>query len=193
MFSPGARRSPLLTLLATLSFAVCVTGASSGHAQWSSESDRGTWYGWQNLSIDAAGLALIGTALVLKDNDVENTDSMVALLGGVVLAFGSPIVHWVHRNPEYGFISLGLRGTILLLLAIRVASGLGCIDYEGEGTCGDDGGLAVGLAITTGIATVIIDMVLAHERPARTQSRRGLRPALAVRTHSAWLGLRADF
>jgi hypothetical protein len=52
------------------------------------------WYGWQNLSVDAASLAVLGGAPV------------VGLVGYLV---GSPIVHGVHHREGAVFASVTMR------------------------------------------------------------------------------------
>lgn len=60
-----------------------------------------TWYGWQNILIDAASLAVMLSAL--------SGESALLWTGIGTQAIGGPIVHWTHGQVGRGFASLGLR------------------------------------------------------------------------------------
>lgn len=63
-----------------------------------------TWYGWQNLIVDAASITVLAIGVG------QGTDgSGLRVAGGLGYVFGSPIVHWVHGNIGPGFGSLGMR------------------------------------------------------------------------------------
>lgn len=120
---------------------------------------RGThhhWYGWQNLLVDAAALAVASVAVSGVDDD-SGGGAGVAFLG--IYLLGGPIVHFAHGQLESGLASFGLRsglpsvGGMLGCAALsEVPVDLGC--YVGVV-------LGVGLGILTAI--IIDAAVLAYE------------------------------
>lgn len=107
------------------------------------------WYGWQNLLVDGAALALVPFA---EDDTAE-------LVLGTYL-FGGPIVHWSHGNVGRGFASLGLRVGTPLVLGFALAST--CEPGGGEYDC--LGALATGVLVGAGTAIVLDSIALAWEK-----------------------------
>jgi hypothetical protein len=127
------------------------------------------WYGYQNLGVDGAALALVFGGEALDDGTMFGA----GLLG---YALGSPIVHGHRGNGARAFGSAALRvGLPLLGGAIGIAADSDCRDSE---LCIAGVGVPLlGILAGMGSAILIDDLLLARDlRPA---SRRVLAPTLA--------------
>jgi hypothetical protein len=80
-----------------------------------------SFYGWQNLGVDAASIALLALSLD-ADDDVGGTLMASVGLGGYL--FGSPLVHALHGHGERAAGSFALR--------LGVPVGLGALTWAVE-------------------------------------------------------------
>ena len=117
------------------------------------------WYGYQNLIVDGASLALgIGIG-------AEDAGAGVAVFS-LGYTLGGPTVHWAHGHLERGFASLGLRVGAPIVTAL-LGGLVGLAASPGSDSDGIEAGFVVGGAIG-GIAGYVIavavdDCVLARE------------------------------
>jgi hypothetical protein len=99
-----------------------------------------TWYGWQNLVVDAAAVTVLAIGAANW-----NGGSGLRVAGGLGYVFGSPVVHWIHGNIGPGFGSLGMR---VLLPPIGLVVGLvvGAISAAGDSGRSNEDTLATAMA-----------------------------------------------
>jgi len=67
------------------------------------------WYGWQTLTVDAVAVGLASLAILGSYDDYGE----LIVPGVMVWMFGSPSVHFAHRNVGMGFASIGLHQAAL--------------------------------------------------------------------------------
>ena len=188
-------RTLCLLLVAFAALQLC----SQAQAQ-SSSRPQGEWFGWQNLAIDGAALAMFTTGLALEGAEVGSEDSRgwLFLISYSTFALGSPIVDWVHGNAGLGLGSLSLRLlTGVLLLVGLVSDILACEEVDGEDVpdeekvpCSAGEGWLVAGAFGA-IGAVILDSSL--DRGKVSGRSASLPISLAVRRDGALLALRGAF
>ena len=164
------RRARALSWLFAVLAALLV--CSQAEAQGSRPRAEEQWYGWQNLAIDGAAIALVSTSLALDATDALElgTNAWLYVFSSTVFALGSPIFDWAHGNVGLGFASLGLRlvSGVLMLLG-RLAHALGCeVEDEESRPCGAGAGYYAG-GVVFGVAPIAIDGALDYE-PVSTAS-----------------------
>jgi hypothetical protein len=109
------------------------------------------WYGWQTLTVDVSGIAMIAFT---GENEVFGVTGLFAL------GLGAPIVHWAHGNTNGGLISFGIRASsvgLLFLGAFLVAD-----DIFDEEDLDDDsqevlGTICLIASIAGGITAAVLD------------------------------------
>lgn len=134
-----------------------------------------TWYGWQNLVVDAASITVLAIGVANW-----NGGSGLRVAGGLGYVFGSPTVHWIHGNIGPGFGSLGMR---VLLPTIGLVIGLvvGAISAAGDqGSSSNEEPLATGMAagffIGVAIPVVLDAAVLGWEKNEVPNTARAPKP-----------------
>lgn len=136
------------------------------------------WYGWQNLLVDVAALAV---AIVSVNADASALASVgIYLLGG-------PIVHCAHGQRGRGFGSLGLR------FAMPIVGLLGCgVFADGDDSACSLEGIILGGAVGMLGAIIIDAAVLAHEDVPNEVSA-APRVSIAIDQRSAGLVASGNF
>ncbi len=147
-----------------------------------------TWYGWQTLLADGAGIAgFAGCVNLLDNSDAEGICVVPFLLA-------APAVHIAHGNPGRAGISFLLNGGLPIAGALIGAAAADC--GNGDFLCGL-GEAAVGLLIGVGVAATI-DAAISFDSeaaPPRAVARRAptLLPTVSLTSGSAGLGLAGRF
>jgi len=67
-----------------------------------------TWYGWQTLAVDAAGLAVMSVAVSHTGQPGSNVAPLFSV-GAGVYAFGPPVVHALQGRATVALEDVGLR------------------------------------------------------------------------------------
>lgn len=144
-----------------------------------------TWYGWQNLVVDAASITVLAIGVG------QGTDgSGLRVAGGLGYVFGSPIVHWVHGNIGPGFGSLGMRvllPPIGLVVGIVVGAIAGASDRNNsieDASSSIATGAVAGFFIGVAIPVVLDAAVLSWEKnevPNTARVRMPATPTLTMR------------
>jgi len=142
------------------------------------------WYGWQNLSVDAAALSTLAFVSRSRTNEEE-----LAWAGVLLYAFGGPSVHWAHGNVGKGFGSLGLRtagpvvGGITLCAAMGDSGEFGCL-----------AGLALGGLLGIGAAVAVDSAALAYDEVEipRSYALR-VRPIASITPQASTFGIGGSF
>ncbi|MEZ4402954.1 MAG: hypothetical protein R3B06_23230 [Kofleriaceae bacterium] len=125
-----------------------------GVAATPSRADRGTWYGWQTLGVDAvADVTMVG-GLVEGRHGVA-----VATVGLAVYALGPPLVHAAHGNWGRGGVSVAMRVGGPLVGGL-VGSAL-CVDRTGFLRC--LGSTVIGVVAGAVVAQAVDGAVVAYE------------------------------
>jgi hypothetical protein len=126
-------------------------------------------YGWQTLSLDAAG-ALLGVYAIVrtraKRDEPEDpmdastdekapTSSVLSLAFGMYLigGFGAPIVHFAHGRVGIGFADAGARLLGIPLLGVAGLASF-CAASGGRDDCtrhGFEGGMLAGAVLVAGL------------------------------------------
>lgn len=157
------------------------------------ETPARSWYGWQTLTFDAAGVATVILGASANNGGVS-------LVGASLYALGGPAVHLGHGQYAPAAASLGMR------LGLPIGGALGGA-LIGELTCTDHGkhdeefpcpAAGAALGFVSGILTAIVvdAAVLAREPEApsvTSPTALRLSPQLAFERHSAQIGLAGAF
>ncbi|MFO7177428.1 MAG: hypothetical protein DIU78_001900 [Pseudomonadota bacterium] len=139
-----------------------------GWERYSQEPSTRTWYGWQTLIVDGAGLAL-GLGYAADEPKTKNgellhpaTATFVPLY--TIGLFGGPIVHFVHGRVGIGFLSFGVRGLVAPMFALPGLVGQ-CTITWGAGKCAAEG--AQWGILGGSLAVSLFDsLVLAWDKPS---------------------------
>jgi hypothetical protein len=126
------------------------------------------FYGWQNLGVDAASIALLAVSMDTDDDGAGKVGASLAL-GGYL--FGSPIVHAMHGNTGRALGSFALR------LGVPIALGALTWAVEDHPSCEGTEDVLCGLGaavmpvymgiLGAGAVMLIDDFGMAHaEQPA---------------------------
>lgn len=140
-----------------------------------------TWYGWQNLVVDAASITVLAIGVANW-----NGGAGLRVAGGLGYVFGSPTVHWIHGNIGPGFGSLGMR---VLLPPIGLVVGLvvGAISAAGDGSSRSNEetlatGMIAGFFIGVAIPVALDAAVLGWEKNEVPNTARAPKaPTLSMR------------
>lgn len=152
------------------------------------------WYGWTNMIVDAAGLAAGVTGVGLSILSVRASSgepplavivplALTAVVGGLVLELGSPIVHLQHGHRLKAAASFLMRaGGTTILLGIPQEFG--------------PRSLPVGVAIL-GAAIVVDDVWIAREDgkalPKKKEATFRVVPTIDMKRRGGVVGLSATF
>jgi hypothetical protein len=149
------------------------------------EPARATWYGWQTLAVDTAGLGLMTLAFSQSKSGANVGTEAAALSAGFGLyLFGGPAVHALHGRTPPAAIDFAVRLGAPVVVGL-IGAGIG-VAYEGQ--CNASGQDFCGLGpvvfgalgvVAGGIGAVVIDAaVLSHApgaKPASSASSSGVR------------------
>jgi hypothetical protein len=128
-----------------------------------------TYYGWQNLGVDAASIALFFASIDSGDDPAAAT---VAYGSVALMFFGSPTVHALHGNLGRAGQSLALRFGLPLVLGgitYAVMPKEDCSGSHDDGWCGAGEIIIPGYVgiLGLGLAMLVDDVGLAYdEKPA---------------------------
>jgi hypothetical protein len=130
------------------------------------------WYGWQNLTVDAA-------AVVMFVGAGSSNSSTLGYMGlGTYLA-GSGIVHLGHERVGAAIGSVLLRAATPIVGGMIGAATSSCHDNEDDEFC-QFGAIAVGVLAGAVVAIVIDDAALANEEVPTTGEGPRLLPTAGV-------------
>ncbi len=161
--------------------AVAVSSDESANAEKSAESASSSWYGWQTLGTDAAGIGL----LIAAGASPENSGVLIGV-GAPMLVLGAPVVHAAHGRWGTGAASLGIRVGVILVSSLSFSGNC-------SGECGEQWLLPL---LLVPLPTVIDATVLAYESAPRLPSKSTtwtLHPRATLRSHTAILGFSGTF
>jgi hypothetical protein len=147
-----------------------------------------TWYGWQTLLADGAGIAALAGCATLLENKAGQPFCVAPFL------LAGPAVHLAHDRPARAVISFALNAALPITGALIGAATADC--GKDQFLCGlsETGlGLMVGL-----VAAMTIDAVISFDSeaaPPRPVARRAptLLPTVALTSGGAGLGLAGRF
>ncbi len=139
------------------------------------------WYGWQTLLVDLSGIGLLGLAVAVDEE-------MLAVAGLVVIALGSPVVHFAHQNGSAGVISFAIRATsigLLFLGGVLIADGIFDDSETSDDTTHSIGVVAAIASVPGALAAIIIDAsLLAFDMRPRAPQRASVTPWIDTRRGS---------
>jgi hypothetical protein len=187
LWAPGTMQTSRRSILAAAAFTLAVTASSSARADdtsafTSTTASRAplppptllppqvlaavpatretTWYGWQTLAADAAGLAVMSVAVSHTGQPGSNIGPLFSV-GAGVYAFGPPAVHALQGRPSAALEDVALRlGAPLVTGLIGVGAG----ELMASGCHPQPGGFINGCAlepIATGIVGAFVGYVSA--------------------------------
>jgi len=142
-----------------------------------------TWYGWQTLAVDTAGLGLMTLAYSKSGNGSSIGTEEAALAAGLGLyVVGAPAVHALHGRTKPALIDFAIRLGAPVVVGL-IGAGIGGAtegSCSGQAFCGI-APLAFGAIgmLAGGVGAIALDAaLLSHEpggTPATTASSSGVR------------------
>ena len=142
----------------------------------------GTWYGWQTLLVDGAGLAA-GTAMALAadyqgDPELRVHFPAYAVAIGPLLTgmLGTPIVHFAHGEWRTALADIGVRWLGVPLVSVAGIAGY-CGATGGEEACVPSGagwGLLAGTLLGASYDATVLAYESVEEPPGGTPDKQAL-------------------
>ena len=71
--------------------------------------DAATWYGWEPLLADAAGITLFFGGLELGREGLASAQVLTIVTSVCIYGLGGPLLHWARGWPDVALLDLGLR------------------------------------------------------------------------------------